>query len=118
MARWATPLHTEGAGGFRRKLLSPLVFEFIPGCQPIEVPAGFVTDYASVPRFLWSIFPPHGAARLASVVHDYLYSLRECPRAIADAVFLVAMKTSGVVAWRRWAMYLAVRLFGGSHKAK
>lgn len=39
----------------------------------IVIPEGFETDLASVPRFLWSVFPPFGNFILASLVHDYLY---------------------------------------------
>jgi Protein of unknown function (DUF1353) len=39
----------------------------------IVVPAGFVTDFASTPRALWSVIPPTGRYQLAAVVHDFLY---------------------------------------------
>jgi hypothetical protein len=39
----------------------------------IVVPAGFETDFASIPRVLWIIEPPLGDAGKAAVLHDYLY---------------------------------------------
>jgi hypothetical protein len=46
--------------GRRWELLAP--FEYHVGCEGsgivIVVPAGFVTDFASIPRFLWAILPP------------------------------------------------------------
>jgi len=41
--------------------------------QEITIPKGFVTDYASVPRYLWWLYPPVGGYDDAAVVHDYLY---------------------------------------------
>lgn len=39
----------------------------------IRVPAGFVTDFASIPRAFWVVLPPTGKYGKAAVVHDYLY---------------------------------------------
>ena len=84
----------------------------------VLVPVGFVTDLASTPRFLWSIFPPAGPWIRAAILHDYLYSLSDCSRFLADALFREAMHDLGVPCWRRVVMYYAVRLFGGFCKSK
>lgn len=42
----------------------------------IVVPAGFVTDFASTPRALWSVIPPTGRYQLAAVVHDFCIGTR------------------------------------------
>lgn len=76
------------------------------------VPAGFTTDFASVPRALWRLVPPWGPYSPAAVVHDYLYRTGTGTRPDADAAFLGLMKRLGVPAWKRYAMYLAVRAFG------
>ncbi len=83
----------------------------------VTVPAGFKTDFASVPRFLWSIFPPSGEYAPAAIVHDYLYSSRATvSRFLADAIFHEAMESAlKVPFWKRKSVYWAVRLFGGSH---
>lgn len=52
----------------------------------IVVPAGFVTDFASTPRALWSVIPPSGRYQLAAVVHDFLYWDQGCTREQADAI--------------------------------
>lgn len=78
----------------------------------VWVPRGFVTDFASVPRPLWPIFPPAGQWCEAAVIHDYLYSTRTCSRFLADALFRECMALLGVPLWRRVAMYYAVRAFG------
>lgn len=77
----------------------------------VEVPAGFVTDFASVPRALWPLVPKIGPYNMAAVVHDWLY--REHPRgwtrAQADAVFYDLMIEDGVSKLRAATMYAAVR---------
>lgn len=83
----------------------------------IEVPSGYVTDLTSVPRLLWSIFPPNGRYAKAAIVHDYLYSNAIGSKAWADKVFLEAMGVLKVPHWRRFLMYTAVRLLGrGKYK--
>lgn len=79
----------------------------------IEVPEGFETDFASVPRAFWRIVPPWGRYSPAAVVHDYLYATRRMSRREADGVFLKLMRRLGVPLWKRSFMYAAVRGFGG-----
>jgi hypothetical protein len=78
----------------------------------IDVPEGFITDFASVPRAFWRIVPPFGVYIPAAVAHDYLYSTGEAPRKVADMVFVLVMERLGVPRWKRWLMYRAVRMFG------
>jgi hypothetical protein len=78
----------------------------------IVVPAGFVTDFASTPRALWSVIPPTGRYQLAAVVHDFLYWDQGCAREQADAIFRVAMAESNVKPFERDLMWQAVRRFG------
>jgi len=117
MSRFVTRLEVElvdddendGRGAWRVTL--PLVYESdIAGT--IAVPAGFVTDFASVPRIPVAYWLAGDTAHAPAVIHDFLYSTGETSRATADAVLCEAMAVSGVPAWRRWPMYLAVRLFG------
>lgn len=82
----------------------------------VTVPAGFVTDFASVPRIPIAYELTGNTSTEASVIHDYLYKTTTiCTRQQADAVLKEASALTGVPAWRRNAMWLAVRLFGGSH---
>lgn len=79
----------------------------------VDVPEGFDTDFASVPRLLWFIYHPDGGAAKAAVLHDFMYRKRcNFSRIIADAVYLDAMRLLGVPFWKRYTMYLGVRLFG------
>ena len=84
------------------------------GGETIAVPAGFTTDFASVPRFLWFLFP-RDVGRRASVVHDYLYRGGPRSRREADRIFYAALRAEGVAAWRAALMWLGVRLFGWRH---
>lgn len=83
--------------------------------REIRVPAGFVTDFASIPRFFWRVLPPTGSYGKAAVVHDYLYRTTTFPvtRKQADCIFHEAMGTLGTAGWVRSVMYRAVRVFGG-----
>lgn len=78
----------------------------------VTVPAGFVTDFASVPRPIWWILPKWGRYGNAAVIHDYLYASKLYSRPTADAWFLEAMGVLGVRPLTRWVMYKAVRWFG------
>jgi len=80
--------------------------------MPHVIPAGFVTDGASVPRGLWNLFPPFGRYNKAALLHDWLYQFGAMTRAQADWVFLEAMKELGVGFLTRWAMYSGVRAGG------
>ena len=80
----------------------------------VEAPAGTTTDLASTPRLLWPIMPPSGRYAAAAVIHDTLYRNRALPRVICDAIFLAAMRDLSVKPWRRFLMWLGVRLFGAS----
>lgn len=96
--------------GFTAKLLKKLRYDF--GVFRVTVQAGWITDWASVPRFFWRIFPPMGRYTLAAILHDYLYEFHIGTRARADWLFLEVMRHLGVSWPRRWTMYLAVRAFG------
>jgi hypothetical protein len=79
----------------------------------VVVPAGFVTDFASVPRAFWSLLPPAGTYQLAAVVHDFLYWDQACTREQADGLLRAAMIESRVEPAKRTIIYEAVRRGGG-----
>lgn len=78
----------------------------------VEVPVGEITDFASIPRAFWRLFPPHGKYSPAAIVHDYLYRTGTVSRKRADAVFHEAMLAKHVPKWQAWTMWSAVRSFG------
>lgn len=99
------------------RLNEPLLYEVgaLGSGRLIEVPAGFVTDGATVPRLLWSLLPAWGTYSRAAAVHDYLCKSlphrHAATRLAADRIFLDAMKVCGTGRLVRWIMYLAVRSF-------
>ncbi|MHC4061042.1 MAG: DUF1353 domain-containing protein [Planctomycetota bacterium] len=80
--------------------------------ETIKVPAGFITDFASVPRLFWAFFPTWGKYGNAAVIHDYLYWEQSYPRERADEIFLEGMLVLGVEKGRAKLLYNAVKHFG------
>lgn len=84
----------------------------ILGC-PIRVPAKFVTDYASVPRWIPFAFALLGGkGDEAAVVHDWLYSTQKYTREVADKVFEEALIALGYSAMTVSLMYTGVSAGG------
>lgn len=113
-ARFHTKLSVEQIDDVRWQLTALLAFYSAKFDRMILVPNGFITDFASVPRLPLAYWLFAGVGQAAAVVHDFLYSGGAVPREVADAIFLEAMEACGVSAWRRWPMYWAVRVRGGS----
>ncbi len=82
------------------------------------VPAGFVTDFASIPRAMWPVLPPTGKYGKAAVLHDFMYQEgvwcdgTPCTRGDADGVLKEAMADLGVRWTQRWTIYAGVRSGG------
>jgi hypothetical protein len=81
------------------------------------VPSGFVTDGASIPRWLWSLVGLHPRSPeigQAAAMHDLLY--RYAPQGIsrsrADDLLAEGMRTLNASAWRRWKVRQGLRLGG------
>lgn len=112
-------------------LMFPLVWRGTKG-DCFEVPVGFTTDFATIPRFLvWKVLP-YGPYTRAAVLHDWLLTelatwerngrtLRDTegrtidggPPASSrdtDGIFRVAMRDLGTPWFTRWQMWAAVRL--------
>lgn len=76
-----------------------------------NVPAGFITDGASVPRGLWNLFPPIGRYLVAAIVHDHaLESGRGWT--ISNLLFDETLRSLEIRGWRRALMVAAVRANG------
>jgi hypothetical protein len=78
----------------------------------VDVPIGFMTDFASVPRPFWIFIPQWGKYGNAAVIHDYCYYDQTRARKEADDIFYEAMGVLGVSSVTRHVMYWAVRYFG------
>ena len=85
--------------------------------KTLVVPAGFESDGASVPRFLWGSVSPqiHPATLRGAVAHDFIY--RNQPtgwtRKEADELFYDLIREDGLAWWTAQKAYWGVRLFGG-----
>ena len=80
----------------------------------LTVPFGFITDFASSPKWTWWIVPPFGRYSPCAVIHDYCYTKKLYSRKKCDDIFLEAMIVMDVPVWQRNLMYQSVRLFGKS----
>ncbi|MFP3980580.1 MAG: DUF1353 domain-containing protein [Desulfobacterales bacterium] len=112
----------------RRMLKRMRYFMAHDAAEPVIVPKGSVTDYASIPRIFWPFLPPWGRYGPAAIVHDYLYAraamtvpdpdnpsrMIESDRKVPDRIFLLTMAQLGVGPVKRYVMYFAVRLFARS----
>jgi hypothetical protein len=83
------------------------------GYQPVDVPTGFVTDFASIPRLFWSVLRPDGPYTYPAIVHDYLYWAQDRPRDVADEIFRFGMQDFDIDDGTIGVIYQVVRL-GGS----
>jgi uncharacterized protein DUF1353 len=81
--------------------------------QAVDVPTGFVTDFASIPRLFWSMLRPDGEYAYAAVIHDFLYWTQTRSREEADSIFLLAMKDFDIAEVTVTTIYDAVRIGGG-----
>ena len=103
----------EGWAGEWFCLLEPLVYVDEDG-RVYEAPAGAVTNFASVPRPFWSLFPRTGKHTRGAVVHDHLCGTRggayHLPSPEVHAVFRRALRASRV--HTRWLWWVFVRVFG------
>ena len=105
---------TEGVAPYRWRLVEDFGYQSQAG-NILIVPAGFETNFASVPRLLWPILPLSDAVYdKAAVLHDYAvsnrkligYSLMDCHR-----LFREVLRFSGTGRVKTELMYTAVVLF-------
>lgn len=110
-------------------LQRPLSYSPADRQQRITVPAGFVTDLASVPRWAWTLIPPDGPWVKAAIIHNFLYAtggtgkwkkhsaaitrLQPYSRREADEIMREGMANRGVGWISRNLIYTAVRIGGG-----
>jgi len=101
----------------------------LPG--KITVPKGYVTDGASIPRFLWRLCgSPMDLPRVyAAIVHDWLYEpphmkpteteagvvLKPYSRGDADKTYRDYQIALGISKIKAYTEYCALRMFAGGH---
>lgn len=88
----------------------------------IIIPAGFMSDFASIPRAaLWYLDDDSPEILFGSLVHDYLYSLkgalpeRSVTRQQADDLLRDSMLSCGASRLQAAVVCTAVRTFGKSY---
>ena len=115
MGLFLTNLVVEEISKRNWRLHEPLRYQRGTSGEIIEVPTGFVTDFASVPRwvpFAYVIFKDEG--RKAATIHDYYYRVVGKSKHEADMLFYGALRDSpDVPLWKIYFLYWAVCLLGG-----
>jgi len=116
----------EHLGKGRYKVVKPLVFRLTEDIEfpdiplvgekfkELVVPSGFTTDLDSMPRIPFLHAWLKGRAVEEAIIHDFLYS-KLVDRAQADKLFRVAMGAQKVAPWRKWVIWLGVRMGGWLH---
>ena len=94
------------------QLVEDLVYE--GEHQRFVIPAGYVTDFASVPTFLRWLVESYGPYTRAAIVHDWLITSEIPAKRVTsrdtDGIFRRVMREEGTPAAKRWLMWAAVRL--------
>ena len=108
---------TDRRGRALFRLIDPYDYRLGPGLT-IHIPAGYVTNFGTIPRWLsWFVSPVQ--LREAAIVHDWMCSEVSWPegkeffsgysRWIADAVLYDGMARLGFGWFRRSLVFAAVR---------
>jgi len=82
--------------------------------KKVEVPAGFITDFASVPKIFWSVLPRDGVYVYPAIIHDYMYWMQDTVREVADDTLREGMQDFKVDTVSINAIYWGVRAGGGA----
>jgi hypothetical protein len=113
MSQFTKPLIVKLVGKNLWEVVEP--FEYHVGSYPsdevITVPAGKVTDFASVPRIFWWIISPIDTHAKAAVVHDYCYGVNYKSKDYSDRIFSEGLQVLGVKHWKILIMYWCVKYF-------
>jgi hypothetical protein len=123
---WITELQQRDIGQplYLSRFIEPMYFLIKPTdwksgpklskLPPVIVPAGFVTDFASIPKVFWSALKPDGEYAHAAVFHDYLYWTQSGSKEDADLTLKYAMEDLELGKLTVDAIYMAVHLAGQS----
>lgn len=107
---------TNSQGVARFAVEGDYSYLFDPTCEVVQVPDGFLTDFASIPAWARIFFNPSNYAE-AALTHDWLYAngLRgdQEGRAKADLIFRTALEELGKSGFEIAVLHRAVRWGGG-----
>lgn len=110
---------SEALGADHWRILTPFSYKIDEECW-VTIPAGYLTDGASVPQLFWNMIPPWGKYGQAAVVHDllceYLQVVRKgvpetISRARCDEILNEAMGALEVPLSKRVIIYGAVTAY-------
>jgi len=89
----------------------------------VDVETGFITDGATIPRFLWWLLPPIEEYTQCTTLHDklcttyYILELRDgleqqvpVTRKVIDGILKESMDVLNVTPWKKKAIMLGVNL--------
>lgn len=82
--------------------------------KDINIPKGYQTNGANIPRVFWSLFPPNSPEYLSAVViHDYLCdeAKSKADYKYADKMLYEVMIALEVAKWKCTVFYLACRAY-------
>jgi hypothetical protein len=108
-------------------LVEPLVYKGAD--REFVIPAGYVTDFATVPKFMRWLFETYGPYTRAAIVHDWLITemarwqlevrnggakgwLPPATSRDTDGIFRRVMREEDTPLAERWVMWAAVRTAG------
>ena len=115
MSQFTTELNVSPfSDGIRWELLDEFSYDVgsLGSGDTITVPAGFITDFASIPKIAWSIIGgPWGKYGKAAVIHDYLFATQQRSWRETNQIFLEGMQVLGVSWLKRTIMYSVVTTF-------
>lgn len=112
--RFLTPVYVRLERDDTKTLVADVRYQSVVTGKTYVIPAGFNTDFASVPRLPVAFLLTGGTADRPAIVHDFLYRTGAEDRKTCDAIFAEAMKATGVASWRRSLMWAGVRIGGRS----
>ena len=89
----------------------PLVYQ--GRYEPFRVPAGFSTDFATIPQILRWFIGRTGSHTRAAILHDWLVTTGVDTGVVshrdADGIFRRVLRETGTPFLRRWIMWCGVR---------
>lgn len=115
MSQFTTPLKVEPLDNGKWELLEEFEYKIgsLQSNEVIVIDKGFITNFASVPRIFWSIYPPYSPEYgKAAVLHDGMYDAKLFSRRKCDAILKEAMGVLGASWVTRNIIWSAVRTFG------
>lgn len=105
------------------KLLEDVLYD--DGEYTYTIPAGYISDGASVPRAMSWLYPKYGEYLKAAVVHDWLITDRliknqDIKSNRVDEIFREAMASLEIPKVRQWIMWAGVRIgaIANKHRRK